>query len=149
VNPGAVVRPDPSGPLPDGNLKVLWGMSAAYAMEKGDFNHLVPQTIDQGSKEVKFEGQIYRLDRRFKFDTDGDGVKESFLQRYVNVTDPNKQIISYATKGILWAWAIWRDFSKNDDLINNFVIVDAEGKGLFDTRYHRRERFTLPNYLKN
>lgn len=119
-------------------------MSAAHAGERGNFHRLVPR-YHKATNTVTFEGRIYASDAKAAIDNDGDGVKETMIERYN--CGSTRAIVRYETKGRIWAWMVFRDYTKKRDA-SNYVIVDRDGKGGFDTKLRTTEPFGLPGYLK-
>lgn len=77
-------------------------------------------------------------------DGDGDGVKETRIEKYVN--QAGDSIVSMTTKGRLWAWSL--DSVDNESATHNYVIRDSDCDGIFDEVYGLDEEFHVPDCLK-
>lgn len=119
-------------------------ISSARAAENGNFNRLAPR-YHKATDTVTFEGKTYVSDAEGMLDKDQNGVKETLLERYN--AGPHQKILRYETKGIIWAWAVYRDYDDRSNAVN-YVVVDRDGKGRFDTKLRTNEPFGLPGYLK-
>jgi hypothetical protein len=120
-------------------------VSEAHAFAKGNFNHLLPRQLDERGRKIRFNGETY-LSRRSKgVDVDENGSKETMLFRY---ECQKKVIIRFTTKGKTWAWAILLNREDKADEINNYVVYDSNGDGIFNRKYGGSENFNLPDYLK-
>lgn len=119
-------------------------ISSACAAENGNFNRLAPH-YHETTNTVTFDGKTYVSDAKGMLDKDQDGVKETLLERYS--AGPHQKILRYQTKGIIWAWAVYKDYDDRSNAVN-YVVVDRDGKGRFDTRLRTNEPFGLPGYLK-
>jgi hypothetical protein len=77
-------------------------------------------------------------------DGDGDGVKETRIEKYVNPAGDS--VVSMTTKGRLWAWSL--DSAENDLGTHNYVIRDSDCDGIFDEVYGLDAEFHVPDCLK-
>lgn len=99
--------------------------------------------VDSGGYEAPaMEG--FRLTHEEDGDGNGDGVKETHIRHYRNAD--NVRMFSMVTRGRLWAWSRESGDSSND-IQQNYVIVDSNCDGRFDTRYSLDEEFHLPACL--
>lgn len=124
----------------------FFGPSTALAVERGNFNHLVPKKVD--GDRYEFNGEIYLFSASGGLDKDRekDGIKETTLRRHT--TPGGKRINSYTTYGKVWAWYHCPK-SKCSEGDSGFVIADTNCDGVFDTKYIGNESFFLPACLKS
>ena len=78
-------------------------------------------------------------------DGDGDGVKETHIQHYLNSNGDSA--FSMTTNGRLWAWSL--DTRDNDLGPNNYVIRDSNCDGVFDEVYGLAEEYHVPECVKS
>ena len=77
-------------------------------------------------------------------DGDGDGVKETHIQQYLN--QKGDSVVSMSSKGRVWAWSL---NSRNDEYaLRNFVIRDSDCDGVFDEVYSLDDEFHVPDCVK-
>jgi hypothetical protein len=103
----------------------------ASAVEKGDYQ---PPDLTQ-----------FLLINSEDADGDGDGVKETHIIHYQDVS--GDKLFSMTTKGKLWAWSMETPGEKNASGWN-YVIRDSNCDGTFDERYRLDEEFHVPDCLK-
>ena len=74
-------------------------------------------------------------------DGDGDGVNETHIKHYLNLSGDS--IVSMTTNGRLWAWSLnTRDL---DSGTKNYVIRDSDCDGIFDEVYGLDDEFHVPD----
>lgn len=101
--------------------------------------------------EVIYRGEVYRYAYSKTLDKDGNGIKETMLYGFENIKDAKKKIGRYLTNGNNWAWFIFGDYDRKEadsDVMINFVLVNNDNKGGFDTRISVAEEFSLPEWIK-
>ena len=74
-------------------------------------------------------------------DGDGDGVKETHVQRYLNAAGDS--IYSMTTNGRLWAWSL-ETKGESTSGPQNYVIRDSDCDGIFDEVYGLDDKYYLP-----
>jgi hypothetical protein len=79
-------------------------------------------------------------------DGDGDGIKETHIQRYINQTGDTA--FSMTTGEHLWAWSLDTKDSDGSDIHKDFVIRDSNCDGVFDERYSLEMEFQVPDCAK-
>jgi hypothetical protein len=77
-------------------------------------------------------------------DGDGDGVKETRIDKYVN--QAGDSIVAMTTRGRLWAWSL--DTAGDESGTHNYVIRDSDCDGIFDEVYGLDEEFHVPDCLR-
>lgn len=78
-------------------------------------------------------------------DGDGDGVKETRIQQYLNSNGDSAY--SMTTNGRLWAWSL--DTRDNESGPYNYVIRDSNCDGIFDEVYGLEEEYHVPECVKS
>jgi hypothetical protein len=78
-------------------------------------------------------------------DGDGDGVKETHIQQYLNASGDS--IFSMTTNGHLWAWSLETKGESTSGL-HNYVIRDSDCDGVFDEVYGLDDKYYLPGCVK-
>ena len=84
--------------------------------------------------------------REYDDDGDGDGVKETHIQRYKNLAGDS--LFSMTSHGHLWAWSLDSLGSGNKSKARNYVIRDSNCDGVFDEVYGLDEQFHVPDCVK-
>jgi hypothetical protein len=74
-------------------------------------------------------------------DGDGDGVKETQVQQYLN--PQGDSAFSLTTGGRLWAWSL--DTRNDESGPKNYVIRDSDCDGVFDEVYGLSDEFHVPD----
>jgi len=77
-------------------------------------------------------------------DGDGDGVDETHIMHYLNLTGDS--LVSMTTRGHVWAWSL--DTSDDDSGTKNYVIRDSNCDGTFDEVYGLDDEFHVPDCLR-
>jgi len=77
-------------------------------------------------------------------DGDGDGINETHVRHYKNVT--GDRLFSMTTKETLWAWSRQSHAGVESD--SNYVIRDGNCDGMFEQRYGLDEEYHVPDCLK-
>jgi len=90
----------------------------------------------------------YVLDNAAYLDKDKiiDGIHETLGEVFKN--SEGKVIVRLSTDRKTWAWGIFGNPSDRTDIINNYVIRDSNGDGIFDEKYPANEQFFLPDWVK-
>ena len=78
-------------------------------------------------------------------DGDGDGVKETHVQQYLNASGDS--IFSMTTNGRLWAWSL-ETKGETTSGPHNYVIRDSDCDGVFDEVYGLDDKYYLPDCVK-
>jgi len=84
--------------------------------------------------------------REYDDDGDGDGVKETHIQRYRNLAGDS--LFSMTSHGHLWAWSLDSLESGDNSKAANYVIRDSNCNGVFDEVYGLDEQFHVPDCVK-
>lgn len=81
-------------------------------------------------------------------DLDEDGVKESVVSFYKN--SKNDKITKSVVDGKIWRWAEKSHKYPHDknDISKNYVIIDSDCNGVFDTKYDLETEYDFPACLK-
>ena len=87
----------------------------------------------------------YNLHDEHDADGDGDGVKETHIQQYLNASGDS--IFSMTTKGHLWAWSLETKGEATSGP-QNYVIRDSDCDGVFDEVYGLDDKYYLPDCVK-
>jgi hypothetical protein len=87
----------------------------------------------------------YSLSDEHDADGDGDGVKETHIQRYFNSNGDS--IYSMTTNGHLWAWSLETKGESTGGPMN-YVIIDSDCDGVFDEVYSLDDVYYLPDCVK-
>jgi hypothetical protein len=77
-------------------------------------------------------------------DGDEDGIKETYIIRYLN--EQGDSIVSMTSKDRLWAWSLESPGDSSNE--HNYVIRDSDCDGLFDEIYGLDDKFYIPTCLK-
>ncbi len=87
----------------------------------------------------------YNLAGEQDTDGDGDGVKETHVQQYLNATGDS--IFSMTTNGHLWAWSL-ETKGESTNGPQNYVIRDSDCDGVFDEVYSLDDKYYVPACVK-
>jgi hypothetical protein len=87
----------------------------------------------------------YNLQDEHDADGDGDGVKETHIQKYNNAAGDS--IYSMTTNGHLWAWSL-NTKGEGTGGPNNYVIRDSNCDGVFDEVYSLDDKYYVPDCVK-
>ena len=111
----------------------LMGFSA-YAKEIGNF------------KRPSLKG--YSFDKVFYMDMNEDGTNDTKIEIYKN-NNGDKVLKSYK-KGTneIWSWGLDSTNDNNSNIQKNYIVVDTDGDGSFDTKYKLEEEIPLPSWVK-
>ncbi len=77
-------------------------------------------------------------------DGDGDGIKETHIKQFLNLSGDS--IVSMSIKEHVWAWTI--NTLNNSSAEKNYVIRDSDCNGKFDEVYGLDDKFYVPECLK-
>jgi len=110
-----------------------------------EFKPILVKTKEKGIfKAPSLSG--YKFEEQAKTDMDNDNLNETLVEKWIN---PKGQIIlKFITLGKTWAWAVFGNPSNREDWINNYSLVESEGKGILDMKYPIYEKFPFPDWLK-
>jgi len=112
---------------------LLASIAPLSAMEKGVF------------KPPSLEGYTLVQTKQLDKDKVKDGIKETTLEIYGNAI--GQYIGKYTCNGIIWEWGVKAN-NNNDDTINNYILRDSDGDGIFDERYGGNETTYVPDWVK-
>jgi hypothetical protein len=87
----------------------------------------------------------YNLTGEQDTDGDGDGVKETHIQQYLNASGDS--IFSMTTNGHVWAWSLETKGEATSGP-QNYVIRDSDCDGVFDEVYSLDDKYYLPDCVK-
>jgi hypothetical protein len=87
----------------------------------------------------------YSLTGEQDTDGDGDGVKETHVQQFLNAAGDS--IFSMTTNGHLWAWSLETKGEATSGP-QNYVIRDSDCDGVFDEVYSLDDKYYLPDCVK-
>ena len=119
----------------DGHTQVrMQMMNSAYAKEIGNF------------KKPSLKG--YSFQQAWDDDWNENGIKDTTIKLYKN---SRGNAISKAYKkgsNQIWGWSLNTNNDNNKNILKNYVIVDTDGDGDFDTRYSLNDDVPLPSWVK-
>ena len=102
----------------------------------------------QHLQAAQFEPPVlegYLLHDERDADGDGDDVKETHIQHYLN--ENGNSIFSMMTNGTLWAWSL--DTHDDESGEKNYVIRDSNCDGVFDEVYGLDQEYHVPDCVKS
>lgn len=110
-----------------------------------EFKPVIVKTKEKGIfKKPSLSG--YKFEEQAKTDMNNDGIEETLVEKWIN--QKGQIILKFTTLGKTWAWAVFGNPSNREDGINNYSLVDSEGKGTLDMKYPIYEKFPFPDWLK-
>lgn len=110
-----------------------------------EFKPIIVKTKERGIfKQPSLSG--YKFEEKANIDMDNDGIDETLVEKWINQKE--QIILKFTTQGKIWAWAVFGNPSNREDGINNYSLVDSEGKGTLDMKYPIYEKFPFPDWLK-
>jgi hypothetical protein len=131
---------------PDENTR-YFKCTAKLKADKWDieFKQIIVKTKEKGIfKKPSLSG--YKFEEQVKTDMDNDGIDETLVEKWIN--QKGQIILKFTTKGKTWAWAVFGNPSNREDGINNYSLVDSEGRGTLNIKYPIYEKFPFPDWLK-
>lgn len=88
----------------------------------------------------------FRYDHEWDADGNEDGIKETHFVLLKN--ERGDTIFTATTQARQWAWSLNTAGDDDSDLKLNYVIVDSDCNGTFDTIYSLAEEFSVPDCLQ-
>jgi hypothetical protein len=131
---------------PDENTRYFRCMAKLKADKwELEFKPIIIKTKEKGIlKKPSLSG--YKFEEKTNTDMDNDGIDETLVEKWIN--QKGQIILKFTTQEKIWAWTVFGNPSNREDGINNYSLVDSEGKGMLDMKYPIYEKFPFSEWLK-